>query len=149
MKVILKEKIKNLGSVGDLANVKPGYARNYLIPFGKVVLATKVNILKFEKEKHQFEKEESERLLKAEENAEKISNHSFIIKAASGDGGKLFGSITSKDIIKVVLEQTGLKIEKRNLHIPNKTIRHLGEFVLSFSLHSNVNSKLTIVVQAR
>ena len=102
MQVILKEKVENLGTLGSVVNVKPGYARNYLVPYGKAVQATEANIAAFEKQKAELQKLEAERLTTAKAKAEKISGQVFTIKAAAGDGGKLFGSVGTKEVADVI-----------------------------------------------
>ena len=147
MQVILKEKVENLGVLGSVVNVKPGYARNYLVPYGKAVQATEANIAAFEKQKAELQKLEAERLTAAKAKAEKISGQVFTIKAAAGDGGKLFGSVGTKEVADVIAA-AGVEVEKRHVRMPEGIIRSLGEYELSVHLHSDVDADIKLVVIA-
>ncbi|WP_100550629.1 50S ribosomal protein L9 [Caedibacter taeniospiralis] len=147
MQVILKQKVENLGSLGDVVNVKPGYARNYLVPFGKAVQATEANIAAFEKQKAELHQLEAARLASAKVKAEKISGQVFKIIAAAGDGGKLFGSVGTKEVADVIAA-AGVEVEKRHVRMPEGTIRSLGEYELSVHLHSDVDAQIKLVVIA-
>ena len=148
MQVILKQKVENLGGLGVIVNVKPGYARNYLIPYGKAVRATKENIAIFEKQKAELERFEAQRLLDAKKKAEKIIGQIFRIKAQAGEGGKLFGSVGAKEIIEVIRAQTSIEVEKKHVRIHEGIIRMVGEFKLSIHLHTDVDAETTLVVEA-
>ncbi|WP_192484018.1 MULTISPECIES: 50S ribosomal protein L9 [Cysteiniphilum] len=147
MQVILKEKVENLGTLGSVVNVKPGYARNYLVPYGKAVQATEANIAAFEKQKAELQKLEAERLTTAKAKAEKISGQAFTIKAAAGDGGKLFGSVGTKEVADAIAA-VGVEVEKRHVRMPEGIIRSLGEYELSVHLHSDVDADIKLVVIA-
>lgn len=147
MQVILKEKVENLGMLGSIVNVKSGYARNYLMPYGKAVQATEANIAAFEKQKAELQKLEAERLTTAKAKAEKISGQVFTIKAAAGDGGKLFGSVGTKEVADVIAA-AGVEVEKRHVRMPEGIIRSLGEYELSVHLHSDVDADIKLVVIA-
>ncbi|MDA0911011.1 MAG: 50S ribosomal protein L9 [Proteobacteria bacterium] len=147
MQVILKEKVENLGTLGSVVNVKSGYARNYLVPYGKAVQATEANIAAFEKQKAELQKLEAERLTAAKAKAEKISGQVFTIKAAAGDGGKLFGSVGTKEVADVIAA-AGVEVEKRHVRMPEGIIRSLGEYELSVHLHSDVDADIKLVVIA-
>lgn len=148
MEVILKKRVENLGALGDIINVKPGYATNYLIPYGKAIQATEFNINEFKKKKVELENIEIVRLEKARDDAEKIEGKSFFIKAASGDTGKLFGSIKAKDIVEILAEQAGVIVKKRDIRIPEGIIRTTGEFTLSIHLETGVNSSINLVIKS-
>jgi len=148
MQVILKERVENLGALGDIINVKPGYARNFLVPFGKAVQATKENIAVFEKQKAALEKREVKRLSDAKSQAEKISGKTFKIKAQAGDGGKLFGSVGTKEVAHAIASATDITIEKRHVRMPDGIIRHLGEFKLSVHLHTEIDAEILLVVES-
>lgn len=147
MQVILKEKIENLGTLGSIVNVKPGYARNYLLAYDKAIQATKENIADFEKQKERLQHLEEERLSAAKTQAEKISDQVFAIKASAGEGGKLFGSIGAKEIVNVLLE-AGIDVQKRHIHITENTIRSLGEHEVSVHLYSGIDVNIKLMVTA-
>lgn len=146
MQVILKERVENLGSLGDLINVKPGYARNFLVPYGKAVQATQENIAVFEKQKTALQKAEAQRLSDAKSQAEKISGKTFTIKAQAGDGGKLFGSVGTKEVAHAIASDANITIEKRHIRMPDGIIHHLGEFKVSVHLHTEVDAEILLVV---
>lgn len=148
MEIILKEKVENLGSLGDVVKVRAGFARNYLIPYGKAVQATELNIKEFEVQKKELERLENERLEKAKTNAEKVNGKRFEIKAQAGEGGKLFGSIGTKEVAEYVTEVSGITIERRYVRMPEGAIRQLGEYEISIHLHTGVDVTVTIVVAA-
>lgn len=149
MQVILTEKVENLGVLGDSVSVKPGYARNYLVPYGKAVQATIENVAAFEKQKVELEKAETKRLEEAKEKAEKLSNQVFTIKAQAGEGGKLFGSVGAKEVAEVLLATASVEVEKRHVRIPDGTIRHVGEFQLFVHLYAEVEVAIQLVVAAQ
>ena len=146
MKVVLKERVENLGVLGDIVNVKPGYARNFLIPFGKAVQATEANIVTFEKQKAELEKAEAQRFEAAQAKAEEISNKEFIILAKAGDGGKLFGSVGTKEVADAVTE-AGIEVEKSQVRMPEGVIRSIGEFELSVHLYTNIDATIKVIVE--
>ena len=148
MQIILKEKVENLGALGDVVNVKPGYARNYLVPYGKAVQATEANIATFEKQKAELEKAEATRLGDAKAKAEKVMGHTFTIKAQAGEGGKLFGSVGTKEVAEIVSSQAGIEVEKRHVRMPEGIIRTIGEFKLSVHLHTDIDADIQLVVEA-
>lgn len=148
MQVILKEKIENLGALGEVVKVKAGYARNYLVPYGKAVQATKTNLAEFEKQKAELQKAEAARLATAKDKAEKMAGQIFAIKAAAGEGGKLFGSVGTKEVAKAICDTLNIEVEKRHVRMPDGIIHHLGEFKLSVHLHSGVDVDIQIVVEA-
>ena len=147
MRVILKENLKKTGQLGDLVNVKRGYARNYLIPYGKAIEATEVNLVEFEKRKAEFRKIEEQKLKEARAKSELIKNKVLNIKAQVGESGKLFGSIGAKEIVENVLSLTGVKIEKKHVHMPAGIIRKIGEFSTSISFHPEISVNISVVVE--
>src|SRR5471030_2737190 len=129
MQVILLDKVANLGSLGDQVNVKAGYARNFLVPQGKAVPATKKNVEFFE-----------------ERRATKINElGSVTISSKSGDEGKLFGSIGTRDIADAVTA-AGVEVAKSEVRLPNGVLRTTGEHEVEFQVHSDVFAKLNVVV---
>ncbi len=148
MQVILLENIRNLGGLGDSVSVANGYGRNFLLPKGKAVPATKDNIEKFETRRAELEKKAADILAAAQARADQITNLSVSIDAHSGEEGKLFGSVGTKDIADAVSE-AGVAVEKHEVRLPNGALRNTGEFEVSIHLHADVNAtlKLTIVAQ--
>lgn len=145
MQVILLEKINNLGGIGDLVKVKPGYARNYLIPKGKATLATPENIKKFEERRAELEARAAEELARAKERARKLEGQAVRIKAQAGPEGKLFGSIGTTDITEA-LNRAGHKIERSEVRLPHGPIRQAGEHTIQLHLHTDVTVDLTVVI---
>jgi large subunit ribosomal protein L9 len=149
VEVILLETVRNLGALGDKVKVKPGYARNGLIPQGKAVYANEANIAKFEKRRAELEKAAAERHAKALERQaalEKIGSITIVAKA--GDEGKLFGSIGIRDIT-AALNAAGADIEKRQVNLSEGTLRMTGEYEVTIELESDVVAilKVNIVPQ--
>lgn len=142
--LVLLEKVSNLGQIGDKVKVKPGYARNFLLPQGKALRATKENIEKFEKIRVNIENKNIETRKEAEVIKEKLdSNHFLIIRSAS-DTGSLYGSVTSKDISECINKE-GFKIDRKQI-ILNKPIKELGIHKLELSLHPEVNININLNV---
>ncbi|MFT6836441.1 MAG: large subunit ribosomal protein L9 [Francisellaceae bacterium] len=147
MEIILKEKVENLGKLGQVVNVKSGYARNFLVPHGKAVIATKDNIAVFEKQKSELEKLEKERYSVAQSLADKIEGKTFKISAQAGEEGKLFGSIGTKEIADTI-SAVGVEVEKRHVRMPEGIIRQVGEYQLSIHLAIDVDVNITVSVEA-
>ena len=146
MEVILFEKIDRLGGIGDLVNVKAGFARNFLLPQGKAKAATEANKAEIEERRAEFEKLASEALSAAEKRRETIETLSIEITAKSGTEGKLFGSIGNVDIASALTE-AGVEVEKREVRLPEGPIRQAGEYEITLHLHSDVNAvaKVTVI----
>ena len=146
MEVILFEKIDRLGGIGDLVNVKAGFARNFLLPQGKAKTATEANKAEIEERRAEFEKLASEALTAAEKRRETIETLSIEITAKSGTEGKLFGSIGNVDIARALTE-AGVEVEKREVRLPEGPIRQAGEYEITLHLHSDVNAvaKVTVI----
>ena len=146
MEVILFEKIDRLGGIGDLVNVKAGFARNYLLPQGKAKVATEENKAEIEARRAEFEKLAAEQLAAAEKRKEAIEAMSIEITAKSGTEGKLFGSIGNIDISKAITE-AGVEVEKREVRLPEGPIRMAGEYEVTLHLHTDVDAvaKVTII----
>ncbi|MFT3931925.1 MAG: 50S ribosomal protein L9 [Spongiibacteraceae bacterium] len=147
MQVILLEKVGRLGNLGDQVNVKPGYGRNFLIPFGKAVAATKANIAEFEQRRAELEAAAAERRGAAEARAAKLVELVVTIAANAGDEGKLFGSIGTRDIADAITA-AGVAVEKSEVRLPNGVIRETGEFQVDVQLHSDVMQAVTLRVVA-
>ena len=147
MQVILLEKVGRLGNLGDQVNVKPGYGRNFLIPFGKAVAATKTNVAEFEQRRAGLEAAATERRSAAEARAAQLAEKVITIAANAGDEGKLFGSIGTRDIAEAITA-AGIAVEKSEVRLPNGVIRETGEFPIDVQLHSDVTQTLTLRVVA-
>lgn len=149
MEVILLEKMRNLGSLGDKVKVKPGFARNYLIPQGKAVFANAENVAKFEQRRVELEKTASLKHQKAIERQAAINAiGSITIGAKAGDEGKLFGSVGTRDICDA-LNKAGAGVEKREIRLSEGTLRMVGEYDVIIELDSDVTAtvKLNVVAE--
>ncbi len=147
MEVILLEKVANLGNLGDRVNVRAGYGRNFLVPGKKAVPANAANIADFEARRAELEKAAAEVLAAAQSRAEAIAAVSSItIKANAGDEGKLFGSIGVSDIVAAAAA-AGITVERREVSLP-ESIRNIGEYEVSFQLHSDIAQAIQLTVEA-
>ncbi|CAK9886155.1 MAG: 50S ribosomal protein L9 [Candidatus Erwinia impunctatus] len=148
MQVILLDKVANLGSLGDQVNVKAGYARNFLVPQGKAVPATKKNVEYFEARRAELEAKLNETLAAANARAEQINAlGTVVITTKSGDEGRLFGSIGSRDIADAVTA-AGVEIAKSEVRLPNGVLRTTGDHEVDFQVHSEVFAKLIVSIVA-
>ncbi|MDX1587955.1 MAG: 50S ribosomal protein L9 [Oleiphilaceae bacterium] len=147
MEVILLEKVNNLGALGDQVKVKAGYGRNFLVPYGKAVPATKKNIEEFEARRAGLEKQEAERLQQAQSRGESLDGQSFTISSKAGEEGKLFGSVGVRDVADAI-SATGTTVEKSEVKLPEGPIRATGEYDLELQLHSDVSVSIKLVVVA-
>lgn len=148
MQVILLEKIRNLGELGDNVTVANGYGRNFLLPHGKAVPATKDNVEKFETRRAELEKKAADVLGAANARAAQFAELTVTIEAYAGDEGKLFGSVGTKDIAEAA-SAAGVSLEKHEVRLPNGPIRAVGEFDVDVHLHTDVNAILKVVVAAQ
>lgn len=148
MEVILLEKVANLGNLGDKVNVKSGYGRNFLVPYGKAVPATGANIEAFEARRAELEKQASERQSEAEIRKTKLDGQTVTITAKSGDEGKLFGSVSTREIADA-LNELDPEIARTEINLPEGAIRHIGEFEIDVQLHSDVTATVTVIVAAQ
>lgn len=146
MEVILLEKVGKLGGLGDQVSVKSGYGRNFLLPFGKAVAATKENIAAFEARRAELEEAAAEKIAAAQARAEKLNELEVTIAANAGDEGKLFGSIGTRDIAAAITA-AGQEVSKSEVRLPNGVLRETGEFDIDVQLHSEVIAtvKLSVV----
>ena len=145
MNVILLETVENLGSIGDLVKVKPGYGRNFLLPQGKAMLATAENMKVIEARRVELEKVAAEELAKAKERAKAFENLEVVIQANAGPEGKLFGSVGPVDIVDA-LEAVQVEAERAEIRMPEGPIQELGEFTVGVHLHSKVNVDVLVRV---
>jgi large subunit ribosomal protein L9 len=144
MQVILKQGLENLGQPGDVVSVKPGYARNYLIPQGFAYEATAANLKRIERERAQLLRHAEVELVEARKRAEKIEGTSVTFSARAGEEGKLFGSITGADIAEKLAEQ-GIEIERRQVDLA-EPIKALGVFSVPVRLHAEVRPEVKVWV---
>ncbi len=147
MEVILLEKVGKMGDLGAQVKVKAGYARNYLIPQGKAVPATKENIASFESRRAELEKAYNEKLAAAQARAQKLEGHELTLTALSGDGGKLFGSIGTRDLAEAI-SQVLVPVEKSEVKLPTGAIRQTGEYEITVQVHPEVAATVKVEVVA-
>lgn len=145
MQVILMEKMVNLGQLGDIVNVKNGYARNFLIPQGKAKRATDANKAEFEARRLELEAAEQAKLAEAQVRAEKINGLIVQIMQKAGVDGKLFGSVTNADIA-AALAQQGFSVEKSQVRMSAGHIKQIGDYPAIIALHTDVMANITISV---
>jgi large subunit ribosomal protein L9 len=148
MNVILLENVENLGSIGDLVKVKPGYGRNYLLPQGKAALATPENMKEIEARRAELEKAAAEELAAARARAGAIEGMELVIPANAGPEGKLFGSVGPIDIADA-FEKVQVEVERSEVRMPDGPIQELGEFTIGVHLHPEVDVDVSVrVVEA-
>ena len=145
MQVILLENISNLGELGDKVDVKAGFGRNYLIPHHKAVSATAENVLAFEARRAELQGIADEKHAVAQKRAIEVEALSITIATKAGEEGKLFGSITVRDIVEAVAAKS-VAIDKGEVKMPAGPIRELGEFEINIQLHPEVTAVLKVGV---
>ncbi len=145
MQVILLQRIVNLGKLGETVDVKPGYGRNYLIPQGKALPATPANVEKFEARRAELEAQEAKELSAAQERAEALKDVNVIMRAKTGDEGKLFGSIGTRDIADA-LTKSGLEVERTEIKLPEGAFRQVGEYNVDIQLHHDVVTNILVTI---
>ncbi len=145
MNVILLERIGNLGDLGDEVVVKPGFARNYLIPQGKAVRATSENRAVFEERRAELERVAGERLGEAQARAAQLEGMAVTLVVKAGEEGKLYGSVGTHDIADAVTAK-GVEIEKSEVRLPEGPIRAIGEYEIDVQLHSDVTVAIQVSV---
>ena len=144
MQVILLDKVDQLGTVGDQVTVKAGYARNYLIPQGKAVMATAANIAYFEERRAELEAKAAAALSAAQARAAAIANlAAIVITSKAGDDGRLFGSVGARDIADAVTA-AGVAVAKSEVRLPEGALRTTGEHEIKLHLHAEVNAVVTL-----
>ncbi len=144
MEIILRQGVENLGKPGDVVKVKPGYARNYLLPHGLAYEATPGNLKRIQQERDRLEAAENERRSVAQTFAEKVEQVSLTFSARVGDEGKLFGSVTASDIV-AQLEAQGIHVEKRQIDL-HEPIKALGVYRVPIRLHADVKPEVRVWV---
>jgi large subunit ribosomal protein L9 len=145
MNVILLDKVENLGAIGDLVNVKPGYGRNFLIPSGKAALATHSNIKEFDARRAGLEKKSAAELGAAKARAELVHGMDLVIPANVGSEGKLFGSVGPIDIA-AAFEKVGVEVARAEIRMPDGPVHEVGDYVIGLHLHSDINVDITVRV---
>jgi large subunit ribosomal protein L9 len=144
MKVILKEDVKNIGSMGQIIDVADGFGRNYLVPKGLAVDANIKNIKSLEHEKKVIQEKAKKIKNQAQDLATKISNTTLVIKVKAGEEGKLFGSVTTMDIAEQ-LKNEGIDIDKKKISI-EETIKRLGSYAVKVRIHPEIVSEVNVQV---
>ena len=145
MEVILLEKVGKLGALGDRVTVKGGYARNFLLPQGRAVLANEANVAEFETRRAELEKAAQEQLDAATARAESLNGKTVAITAKAGDEGKLFGSIGTRDIAEAG-EAAGLILDKSEVRLPEGPLRTTGEHEVQCQVHAEVFATITVAI---
>jgi large subunit ribosomal protein L9 len=145
--VILLEKVANLGGIGDRVKVKPGYARNFLLPQGKATMATAENVARFEARRAELERKAQEDLYAAQQRAAALQDFKLRITTKAGSEGKLFGSVGTADIAEAVTAG-GFEVERSEVRLPSGPIRVVGEHVVTLHLHTDVDVSLPVTIVA-
>jgi large subunit ribosomal protein L9 len=145
MKVILLEDIKNIGKKGQIINAKDGYARNFLFPKNLAIEATEVNLKNLENAKKKKEEKENKILEEAKALEEELLKKTIVIKTKTGENGKLFGSITTKEISDILENEHKISIDKKKFDL-QEPIKSVGEYDVKIKLHPMVNANLKVIV---
>lgn len=147
MNIILLEKIRNLGNMGDQVTVKNGYARNFLIPFQKAVRATKDNLARFESRRAELEAKAKNQFEAAEQRATELQKVELIIVARASEEGKLFGSIGPREIVEA-FKAKGVDVHRGEIDMPQGVIRQIGEYEIVVQVHTDLPVSLKMIVNA-
>lgn len=145
MEVILLEKIGGLGNLGDKVSVKPGFARNFLVPKSKAVSATEKNIAKFEVRRAELEKTAAETLKIAQARADALQHLAVTIPARAADEGRLYGSLGTRDLAEAITN-SGINVQKSEILLPTGPLRDLGEHNITVQLHSDISVTVKVNV---
>ena len=145
MELILLQKVKKLGNLGDKVNVKPGYGRNFLVPKGMATRATEANLAQFEQRRAEYEAKANQTLAAAETRKAAFDEASITIVAKASMEGKLFGSVGPRDIAEA-FSAAGKPLEKSEVVMSEGTIRHTGEFDVAIHLHGDVHTTVKVIV---
>jgi large subunit ribosomal protein L9 len=146
MDVILLEKVKNLGDLGDTVKVKAGYGRNFLLPQGKALPATPGNLKVFEARKADLLKKATDSLSAAKMRAQQLSGKTLTIKALTAEEGKLYGSIGVSDVVRAA-QAAGLEVKKAEVDLPTGPLRQIGSFPVTLRLHTEVEASITVSIE--
>lgn len=147
MEVVLLQKVKNLGNLGDKVKVKPGYGRNFLVPQGKAVPANTTNVAEFEKRRAEYEAKANQVMSGAETRKAALEGVTVTVKANASPEGKLFGSVGPRDIAEA-FSAAGHPLEKSEVVMGEGPIRHTGEFEIQVHLHADVHTTVKVIVAA-
>lgn len=148
MQVILLQKVEHLGDLGSLVKVKPGFARNFLIPKGKAALATAANLAEFEQRRAELEAQATTARAQAARRQQALDGLRVIIRCKAGDEGKLYGSIGTADVAEAVT-QASIPVDKREVRLAEDgPLRRLGEYTVVLHLHTEFNANVTVVLEA-
>ena len=145
MQIILLDKVVNLGNLGDVVKVKDGYARNFLIPFGRARRATAAAIKEFEVKRADLEKAAAVKLVEMQAQGEKLGGMTVKLTQKAGVDGRLFGSVTNADIAQEVTKQ-GFVVSKSQIRLPNGPIKTVGDHAINVALHTDVVVDITVTV---
>lgn len=145
MQVILLEKVGGLGNLGDILNVKNGYARNFLIPQGKAKRATEANLKEFEARRAELEQRQAEILADAVARQEKLEGQTITVAQKAGVDGRLFGSVTTADIAEAIKAQ-GIEVVKSNIRLPHGPLKTTGEYEIEVALHHDAVANIKVQV---
>jgi len=146
MEVILLEKIRKLGNLGDKVKVKPGFGRNFLIPSNKAVPANAENLAMFEARRAELEKAEQVKVDAAKQRLAKLENLEVTLSARVSDEGKLYGSLGVQELADAISEAAGIEICKSEIHMPEGPIRATGEYEYMVELHTDVETMVKVNV---
>ena len=147
MKLILLQKVTNLGGLGDTVTVKPGYGRNFLVPQGKAVPATAANLAEFEAKRAEYEAKANAQLADAEARKAKLEGATVTIAANASTEGKLFGSVGPREIAEA-FTAAGFPLEKNEVVLGEGPLRRTGEFDIEVRMHADVGTTVKVVVEA-
>jgi len=148
MKVILTHDVKNVGNKGEVVSVREGYYNNFLLPNSYAIEATPRNMKNLESTIKNALLRDAKEKAKVEEISKSLKDYNYILKAKAGPSGKLFGSITSSDLSKLIRELTKFEIDKRRIEIPAVGIKALGEHQVKLNLHTEVATEITVKIEA-
>ncbi|MEO7063849.1 MAG: 50S ribosomal protein L9 [Dokdonella sp.] len=147
MELILLQKVKNLGNLGDKVNVKPGYGRNFLVPQGKAVTANEANLADFEKRRSEYEAKANQQLAGADARMAQFAGASVTLKAHASPEGKLFGSISPRDVAEA-FTNAGIALDKSEVIMSEGPLRHIGEFDVVVHLHADVHTTVKVIIES-
>ncbi|MCU0756604.1 MAG: 50S ribosomal protein L9 [Xanthomonadales bacterium] len=147
MDVILVEKVKGLGILGDRVKVKPGYARNFLVPYGKAVPATEANVAEFAKRRADYEARAAQLIAAAEARKSLLEGATIMLRANASMEGKLYGSVGAREIAEA-MTASGMPVDKGELVMPDGPLRRTGEFEIPLALHADVQTAIKVIVEA-
>ncbi|MES1945867.1 50S ribosomal protein L9 [Salinisphaera sp. C84B14] len=145
MEVILLQKVRNLGDLGDTVKVRPGYGRNFLMPRGIALPATKANLTVFEERRSELQAASQEREDRAKARADQLRGKEYVIAMRASDEGKLFGSVGPQEISDAITEE-GVEVSPKEVTLTEGTIRQVGEYTATLHLHAEVEVEVTVIV---